>query len=188
MISVPETGHHGLLRCSRGDCSSAVLLVVGCHAAVTGPGKVTGTSLSSHSSRLHWLCNPAEKSHVGANPTESAKQLHLGCSGCSYLENVMSKVTLNVATVQAALPTGVTAGAFRFSLTDAAGNVVQTQDVNATQAIFAGVADGHYTASVVRVDVNGNVIGTPVTVEFDAANPVVMYDAPSALSVSVEVE
>ena len=106
----------------------------------------------------------------------------------------MAKVTVQVVTVQKELPAGVVAGALRFQVLDANGVVVQGQDVGSPSAVFSGVADGDYVASVVRLDANGNTLGDTVTANFTVATaaPVapapVMYDAPASLSVLVEAE
>jgi len=100
----------------------------------------------------------------------------------------MAKVTVSVVTVQASLPSGSVVGAFRLSLLDANGAVVQTQDSATPQAVFSGVADGDYVVSVARLDGNGSNIAEPVTASVHVAVQPVVYDAPASLSVTVEAE
>lgn len=103
----------------------------------------------------------------------------------------MSKVVISVVTAQADLPSGVSAGAKRFSIADTAGNVVQTQDVDGVEATFTGVSDGDFTASVQDLDSNGGNLGNAVTAAFNVSTvvtPPAQYAASSAVSVVVSAE
>lgn len=69
-------------------------------------------------------------------------------------------------------PSGLAAGATRFTITDTNGAVVQTQDVNGDSATFTGLADGTFTATAYLLDTAGNVLGDPVTTTFVDGNQV----------------
>lgn len=99
----------------------------------------------------------------------------------------MSTVTITVDTmVQAQLPVGTTAGALRYSILASDGSVVQTGDSTASSLTFPNdVPDGSYTASVARLDSNGKIVGTAITVPFSVPVPVVMVDIPSTITVTV---
>jgi hypothetical protein len=64
------------------------------------------------------------------------------------------------------LPTGVTQGKTRFTITDSNGVVVQTQDVDGLEADFTGVADGTFNASAQFLDSTGALLGDAVTTSF----------------------
>lgn len=105
----------------------------------------------------------------------------------------MSKVTVALVTVQAELPAGVVAGNLRFSLIDATGAVVASQDVADPAVVFTSVADGVYTVSAQKLDSNFNALGNPVvsdavSVATVVTPPVAFYDAPSALTITVSAD
>lgn len=64
------------------------------------------------------------------------------------------------------LPTGVTQGNTRFTITDSNGAAVQTQDVPGLDAVFTGIADGTFTASAQFLDSTGALLGDAVTTSF----------------------
>lgn len=78
------------------------------------------------------------------------------------------RVELNVTSGNdpVASPTGLGSGATRFSIIDAVGAIVQSQDVNGTSAVFTGVADGTFTASAQLLDTAGAILGDAVTTSF----------------------
>jgi hypothetical protein len=69
-------------------------------------------------------------------------------------------------------PTGLGSGATRFSIIDAVGAIVQSQDVNGSSATFTGLADGTFTASAQLLDTAGAVLGDAVTTSFVDGNQV----------------
>lgn len=85
------------------------------------------------------------------------------------------KVLLSVAFASGdpiASPTGLAAGATRFTITDTNGAVVQTQDVNGDSATFTGLDDGTFTASAQILDTAGAPLGDAVTTSFVDGNEV----------------
>jgi hypothetical protein len=78
------------------------------------------------------------------------------------------KVSLLVALAGAAItsPTGKAAGKTRFTITDATGVTVQTQDVDGLQADFTGIGDGTFDASAQLLDTDGALLGDAVTTSF----------------------
>lgn len=104
----------------------------------------------------------------------------------------MSKVTASVATVQAELPVGITAGLLRFNLLDGVGAIVSTQDIADITVVFTAVPDGSFQVQVARLDTTATVIGAFVTSDpFDVKTVVVapaFYDAPSALTITVSAD
>lgn len=71
-----------------------------------------------------------------------------------------------------ASPTGLGSGATRFSIVDANGAIVQTQDVNGNSASFSGLADGTFTATAQLLDTAGAVLGDAVSTTFVDGNQV----------------
>jgi hypothetical protein len=88
------------------------------------------------------------------------------------------KVDLSVTSAADAIPspTGLAAGTTRFSITDTAGNIVQSQDVNGSSASFSGIPDGTFTASAQLLDTAGANLGDAVTTSFVDGNPVTPPD------------
>jgi hypothetical protein len=98
----------------------------------------------------------------------------------------MNVVVLTLSTKTNTLPDGVSAGKFRFILTDSSGTPVQ-QDVDAPTASFSGVADGGCSATAQRLDTDGNPFGNVASLSFVAPTPVQpsTFDEPSSLTVVV---
>lgn len=88
------------------------------------------------------------------------------------------------------LPAGVTLGKTRFTITDSAGAVVQTQDVAGLQADFTGVATGTFGASAQFLDSTGALLGSAVTTSFvDAvAVPPATFTPLASMSATVTPE
>jgi hypothetical protein len=76
----------------------------------------------------------------------------------------MATVLLQVATVDATLPAGITSGKLRFTLTATVGTVFATQDVDALTATFSAVVADTYTATAQRLDSTGANLGTPFSI------------------------
>jgi hypothetical protein len=74
-------------------------------------------------------------------------------------------VELSVTTIPAVLPPGVAAGLMRFSILDTLipPNVIATQDVAGTTALFLSVVNGIYVAVVQALDTLGADLGVPAT-------------------------
>lgn len=83
----------------------------------------------------------------------------------------MTTVLLQVASVDAPLPTGVVAGLLRLVLTSFDGSFSQTQDVNGDSATFLSVPDGQYTATAQALDSSGGNLGAPVSQNFEISSP-----------------
>lgn len=98
----------------------------------------------------------------------------------------MNVVVLTLTTKTGTLPDGVTAGKFRFTLTDSSGSPV-TQDMDGPTASFSNVADGSCSATAQRLDTNGNPFGNMASLSFVAPTsaPPSTFDEPSALTVTV---
>ncbi|GAC1405508.1 MAG: hypothetical protein NVSMB6_00150 [Burkholderiaceae bacterium] len=103
-------------------------------------------------------------------------------------------VILNITTSPLALPTGITAGQLSLAITDVTGKPVNDASGNSisayvgteTQATFVNVAAGDYLATAVRLDTNGNAIGTAITQSFTVPHPTVAtYDAPQSITVTL---
>jgi hypothetical protein len=91
----------------------------------------------------------------------------------------------------APLPTGVTQGKTRFTITDASGATVQTQDVDGLEADFTGVPDGTFNASAQFLDSTGALLGSAVTASFvDAVQvpPASTFTPLASLSATVTQE
>lgn len=69
-------------------------------------------------------------------------------------------------------PSGLAAGATRFTITDTNGAIVQVQDVNGDSASFSGIPDGTFTASAQLLDTAGALLGDAVTTSFVDGNQV----------------
>lgn len=63
-------------------------------------------------------------------------------------------------------PSGLGSGATRFSIIDASGETVQSQDIEGTSATFTGLADGTFTATAQLLDTAGAILGDAVTTSF----------------------
>jgi len=103
-------------------------------------------------------------------------------------------VTINVVCAPMTLASGIVPGQLSLSITDgsgkpvsdSAGNALAPQKVNGLAATFSNVPDGSYLASAVRLDTNGDPIGTPVNQAFSVSAPgVTTYDAPQSITVTL---
>lgn len=100
----------------------------------------------------------------------------------------MSKVTVKIVTTSVSLPSNVKAGKLRISLSQGT-DVVDYKDVDGKEAVFEAVVDGEYTVTAQRLDDTGQALGGVVTYDFtvnDESDD--MYDAPSAISVTVTAD
>jgi len=95
----------------------------------------------------------------------------------------MRPVTLVLATSPQPLPVGSTFanGQYRFSI----GAGIPDQVVAGTQATFADVPAGSYTATVQGLDDTGAELGAPVTADFDVTDEAATWMAPLSVSVNV---
>lgn len=110
------------------------------------------------------------------------------------------RVLIAIAATQAisVAASAAAAGNYQARILNANGEVVQQQQQPSTTFdAFTGIPAGSYTAEVSRLDVNGAVIGTPVSQSFvtgpdvapaPAPAPDVSVDVPSSLTVSVTQE
>lgn len=95
----------------------------------------------------------------------------------------MAKVTLSINSfVDVALPAGVTAGRVLFSVSDADGLVDSAQS-DGPEVVFADIAPGTYTATVVRLDAQGDTLGDAASAEFVV--PEVTFAQPASLTVTI---
>lgn len=97
----------------------------------------------------------------------------------------MATVLLQVATVDATLPAGITSGKLRFTLTSSAGTVFATQDVDALEATFAAVVADTYVATAQRLDSTGANLGSPFSISVVVSGAASTFAQPSAMTATV---
>jgi hypothetical protein len=97
----------------------------------------------------------------------------------------MATVLLQVATVDATLPAGITSGKLRFTLTASAGTVFATQDVDGTDATFTAVVADTYTATAQRLDSTGANLGTPFSISVTVSAAGATFQQPSGITATV---
>lgn len=96
------------------------------------------------------------------------------------------KISVLVALAALTVPASTPAeGSTLVEILDSTGAVIASQD---SGYVFTGVAAGDYTARASLLDVNGGVIGAPITQAFSAALDTRVVQAPASLSITVEPE
>lgn len=107
----------------------------------------------------------------------------------------MSLVSIAVATTSLDVAaTAAAAGQYQATIRAADGTTIATANADGPSFSFPGVPAGEHSVTVARLDVNGGVIGTPITapvsvpVVAPTPAPVVTVDVPSGVTVTVTAE
>jgi hypothetical protein len=99
------------------------------------------------------------------------------------------KIAVSLVLASVAMPiTVAAAGVFHAELNNSDGVVVSTQDSTGPDFIFTGVAEGSYTMTVCRYDVNGTAMAPAISQGFAVSADTVMVDLPSSMTINVATE